>query len=221
MTTTKTPPKEIIDAATAVGAWFAENNTTHWALGPCASRVQHDFMLKILRDIANNPDISSSSLAGIAAKAVAEVTGESISTIMREDGLQVIKLSGNMHEIPLNASGKAVDRTQLLKDTLTTAVEGGIAYWCAAKSIERDKDHLVLKVVGPFDSEDPTTKWEDITLDVVKRGFERLLDGSVKVNTSTFQTIAADWNDPESCAMDAEGADCVVQAGLLNEIVYG
>lgn len=37
--TNQAPPQEIIDAAEAVGRWFAERNITDWKLGPCASRT--------------------------------------------------------------------------------------------------------------------------------------------------------------------------------------
>lgn len=218
------PPQDIIEAAAKVGRWFKSNNVEHWALGPCASRSSYDLMLQALRDISNNPDISSSTLAGIAAKAVSQVTGDVDTSQLYQhqiDAINVLKLSGNMRTIDLDASGKAIDRTQLFKDTLTTAVEGGIGYWCSAGRIERDDQGHVTKVHDAYDAEDKADKFGDITLDTVRLGFERIVHGDIKISPQIKSWIVNDWAKNDSVAMDAEAADCIVQVGLFNEIVYG
>ena len=109
---------------------------------------------------------------------------------------------------------------QLAVDLLTTAVEGGCAYWMEADSVERDEELNVLKIVGPADVEDPDLKWPDVTLETIRLGVQRILEGKLVAAYIQADVLKA-VTDPDSTSWDAETADCVVQAGMFNEIVYG
>lgn len=63
---------------------------------------------------------------------------------------------------------------QLYKDTLTTAVEGGIGYWLSAGTVERDGEGSVIALRNCRDAEDGSLLYGDITLDTVKRGIDDL-----------------------------------------------
>ncbi len=114
-------------------------------------------------------------------------------------------------------------RQQMLKDLLTTAVEGGIDYWCAAKRVQREPGTgNVLAVIGPMDVEDEDTKWPDITLDTVELGMRRLVDGSATARRDIVGTVMTAWHQGlDKSNYDSETADVIVQVGLFGEIVYG
>ena len=111
-------------------------------------------------------------------------------------------------------------------DVLTTAVEGGINYWCCADSIVRDDNLSVLKVIGPQDNEDNETRWDDITLDTIFLGIQRIISEAVPIRNDLFiqvlRGVMAAGNGDEFAAgeIDSDAADCVVQAGLFNELTY-
>lgn len=123
-----------------------------------------------------------------------------------------------MAEISVKVEFQISDK--LCKDLLTQCVEGGSSYWLACDSVQRDPDLTVNKVVGCADVEDETTKWGDATAETMREGMRRLLTGEVKVNAQTRGTLLQLAVDEET-DWDADDADCVLQAGLLNGIVYG
>jgi hypothetical protein len=110
---------------------------------------------------------------------------------------------------------------QLCMDLLTTCVEGGSSYWLACDHVERDAELNVIKIVGCVDAEDDSEKWPDATLETIRTGIQRILEGNVKVRDDIRSAVLAAAVDPDSADWDAEHADCVLQAGLLNDIVYG
>jgi len=115
----------------------------------------------------------------------------------------------------------------LCKDLLTTCYEGGSAYWLACETVvysDPEQDNYgVDKIVGCMDDEDNETKWGDADIGTMMLGIQRLLGpiGAAKVNSGTIKNIAAAVMDPESCDWDADDADCVLQLGLLGDLVYG
>ncbi len=111
---------------------------------------------------------------------------------------------------------------QVCKDVLCTACEGGSNYWLAAKKVLRDKDGEYLGIVGPCDAEDRKTTWPDVNFDTIRTGFVNLLRPGFNVN-STNRAAALEMlvNYEEATSWDAETADCILQAGMFNDMVYG
>lgn len=107
---------------------------------------------------------------------------------------------------------------ETLMDVLTTAVEGGINYWASAKKIERDDDLNVTKIVGLFDKEDGEAKG-DVDLTTVANGIEAILSGKVGLRSDLLRQVYSTITDDMD--VDADAADCIVQAGLFGEVVYG
>lgn len=116
------------------------------------------------------------------------------------------------------------------RDVLTTAVEGGCAYWLACKSVVRDDDLNVTRIVQPRDREDDEEEWEDVDLDTVRRGVGAIMTGRVHVNKANHAAVARLVRacvDPtlddafDDVDIDAEAADCIVQAGMFGALVYG
>ena len=115
------------------------------------------------------------------------------------------------HEVP----------EQLLKDVLTTAVEGGITYWVIeARKCKRDTDLNVLSIEVTPDEADEA-EWKLIDLDTIFLGIQRILQPEFKINERTRENIRRGISNPEDADFDADDADCIVQAGLFGEIVYG
>jgi hypothetical protein len=112
-------------------------------------------------------------------------------------------------------------KDKLCLDLLTTAFEGGSAYWLACKTRERDAEGNVTKIIGCRDAEDKTTKWPDADLATMRLGIQKILNGDVAVAKNIRADVLAAVLDDDNTSWDAETADCVLQAGLLGSIVYG
>lgn len=110
---------------------------------------------------------------------------------------------------------------KLCTDMLTTCYEGGSAYWLACNSVVRDNDGNVKHIIGCHDREDESTKWGEADAVIIQSGVERIVEGTVKVRDDIRMNVIQALVDPDSTSWDAEVADCVLQAGLLNDIVYG
>jgi len=130
------------------------------------------------------------------------------------------------------ATGKTFELTvtkqydmQILADTITTAIEGGIGYWslCTEYKWQDREPHEVLAKVE-IEPELKDEEDEDeylIDCSVVQRGLKRLLDGSVQIDHTIMGYIHQSLGDNDAGMIDAIAADCIVQAGLFNEVRYG
>lgn len=120
----------------------------------------------------------------------------------------------------------------LCADIMGTALEGGIGYWSQAAGIKHCKpakpvsDHPNETVYESFDlyelddGEPDGSAAGKVTYATIRKGIEAIVSGRVKVNREMRGQVLANVIDEEQ-AMDADAADCVVQAGLLGEIRYG
>ncbi len=109
----------------------------------------------------------------------------------------------------------------LCASVMCTALEGGIGYWCCAGDIKRTdaKDWDYVSFVA-YDAEDNDELHGRVDYTTIALGIERLLSGAVKVRADIRASILADVKENEG-NIDSDAADCIVQAGLFNEIVYG
>lgn len=124
-----------------------------------------------------------------------------------------------MNEIEITLKLEVKDA--LLLDLLTAAVEGGSHYWLACNTVERDAEHNVTKIVGCQDVEDEDTKWGDLDIPKMREGVRRILANETAVRPDIRAAILTAILDVDAANWDAETADCVVQAALFNELVYG
>jgi len=103
---------------------------------------------------------------------------------------------------------------------MSAALEGGIGYWCAADSIQRDG--LGFRSFIAYDAEDENAfKPKGCDRLSIRLGVERILSGEVKVNKALRGCILAGVTSYDSGLIDADAADCIVQAGLFNDLVFG
>lgn len=124
-----------------------------------------------------------------------------------------------------------------LSDVLVTAFDGnygGCWYWARPADVENwlttEKDVLddtvIWKQVFIEDKEDEDSELWRVSHNVVAKGIKRILNGNVKChdliaadifNAVIFNAVAT----RDAGGIDAEAADCIVQAGLFSDIVYG
>lgn len=119
------------------------------------------------------------------------------------------------HTLPIFCMAMVTDEN--IDDIMTTALEGGISYWCSK-----------AETVGPYlgeyasdqisrggmlllhDSEEP--KIYELTLDKFLKGLRLYL--------KDFPCLVTE-DGLDTGDIDAEGADCIVQLSLFGEVVYG
>ena len=112
---------------------------------------------------------------------------------------------------------------QLLADTIiTAAVEGGIGYWSDTITCKwtEGPEHTTATVleIGDGDENPPA---HVITLDTIVKGIRRILSGSVKIDNQIHGYVALAVAENDAGFIDSVAADCIVQAGLFDELVYG
>lgn len=127
------------------------------------------------------------------------------------------------------------ERKQFLADVFTTAIEGGINYWSQVEAYhwqgtegrmqDADLDGFYAEIIEIGDG-DVATKHR-IDVNVIAHGLN-LLCGSRKEPIKYAPTgrlladlMLANRTNGQDGDFDADSADCVVQAGLFGEIVYG
>lgn len=115
-------------------------------------------------------------------------------------------------------------RREFYSDILATAAFGGIGGWCdwQEEDIERDAQQRrsVTALRGCRDAEDGE-KFADITLDTIRDGVRAILNNKLKISVTIRQSVVDAWRENDASYIDATVADCIVQAGLFGEIVYG
>ena len=109
---------------------------------------------------------------------------------------------------------------QDIDDIMCTALEGGITYWCS-------KAKVIGEYLGEYASEQISRGGvlmiyheDEAPCDLTK---EKLLEG---VQRAIEEGWYADYewydaNGIDTCNVDAEVADCIVQFALFGEVVYG
>lgn len=107
-----------------------------------------------------------------------------------------------------------------LSCVLITASEGGINYWADVLKVEDEgEDRMaIFLAVRANEDEEPLFKVDHET---VVRGIQRLLDGSVRVDSQIRGYLSRAVAERDAGDVDADVADCIVQAGIFNELVYG
>lgn len=112
---------------------------------------------------------------------------------------------------------------EALQDILITACEGGIGYWSQLESYDYRETSFVLREMNE-DETDWTGPKHTLNHDVVALGLQRILSGTIEVSPSIRSSIMNELIEAVrggGFAGDTTDCDCIVQAGLFNEIVYG
>lgn len=107
---------------------------------------------------------------------------------------------------------------QDIDDIMCAALEGGINYWCC-------KAEVVGEYLGEYGSEQiargGTLRLHDSEEDkVYELTLEKFLNG-VKLYFEDGCHVSIEDNAIDTCDLDANDADCIIQFGLFGEVVYG
>lgn len=111
---------------------------------------------------------------------------------------------------------------QDIDDIVATAFEGGINYWCGSAKVVGD-------YLGEYASDQISRGGEIILTDFEDEEEQytltlpKLLKG-IKMAAEQEYFTEYDWvngNELDTCQIDAEVADCIIQLALFGEIVYG
>lgn len=115
-------------------------------------------------------------------------------------------------EIVVNLTMKDID------DIMCTALEGGITYWCCKADVVGEYlgeyAHEQISRNGTLllhDSEEEKTY--QFTLEHFVQGFRLYLEQGCHVQVED--------NSIDTSDIDANDADCIVQLGLFEEVVFG
>lgn len=123
------------------------------------------------------------------------------------------------YTIEFTKSIKVTDEN--IDDIMAAALEGGITYWCCEAEVVGDylgeyaSDQISRGgTLILYDSED------DEKYELNK---EKLLNGIMLAAKNNYYSDY-EWingNEIDTCNVDADVADCIVQFALFNEVVYG
>lgn len=116
-------------------------------------------------------------------------------------------------------SMKSPERKEFLNDVFTIALEGGIGYWSYAEEYHNNSDDYFAVIV---DAEgDDAFEKSTINQDTIVKGINKIINLEVKINPDMRLDIIAASKENDASNIDANIADCIVQVGLLGEIVFG
>ena len=120
---------------------------------------------------------------------------------------------------------RSTERNTLLADVIITAVEGGTGYWAAVSGYKwSDEAPETTRATLHELNEDGTDYDGDqhvLTVDAIATGLGRIRRGEVAVNSMVRESITLADRENDAGYIDADGADVITQAALLNEIRYG
>tara|TARA_R110000824_G_scaffold63858_1_gene167437 strand:+ start:598 stop:996 length:399 start_codon:yes stop_codon:yes gene_type:complete len=118
----------------------------------------------------------------------------------------------------------------LLYEVFVTALEGGIGYWSVCNEYrigypdKTGEDHEGFRAdIVETETHIEGDEEEEVRIDrgVVLLGLTRVVQGSVRISPRIYQDILLSVRQGHSGHIDSEAADCIVQAGLFDDIVYG
>ena|SRR3990167_3887069 len=132
-------------------------------------------------------------------------------------------LAGNPRRITLDFDLEE----QFLKDVLVTICEGGLCSWAHCERVwdqtGEGLDRSYTKARIRYDHQDQPegsrTESFTMTLDAVAQGFRNLLAPDFKIG-DRIPIIAAIMED-DAGQIDANAADCIAQAVIFGELIYG
>ena len=118
---------------------------------------------------------------------------------------------------------------------LTTAVEGGIGYWslitdCKRREDKTDPDYLAWQEVTLVDAEDEDESFGVVNKATIEKGVSLIVSGKVRISNDlraqVFTLLSGETWERDGVQLpefdiDSSAADCIVQAGLFGELVFG
>lgn len=114
---------------------------------------------------------------------------------------------------------------QLIKDIMGIALGGGIDYWSSVKDVKRDEDgecvsYFVADEEDYCENGDETT-WYYINVDSCRLAIRKLISNETNIDSSYPIQYLAAVNEDDSCNIDIELADMVIQVVAYNDVIFG
>lgn len=122
-----------------------------------------------------------------------------------------------------NASNTADrGRTDFLVNVVVTAVEGGVGYWAELREYKwsEDENRYMTGASVEVDAQDGKG-WRTVNLDTIREGLAKIKESSFQINPAVLSAILMGDRNNDAGEIDSEAADCIIQAGLFGELVYG
>lgn len=130
------------------------------------------------------------------------------------------------HAVTFTIAAKVDDL--FLADCLVVAAEGGVNYW--GEVVEYH--HHALNDRAPADvymiitehepsPRDTTGGTHLVTIRTMADGIRRLVERQVRMNDTLLDYLTQGVRENDAAYIDADLADCIVQAGVFGELVYG
>ena len=127
---------------------------------------------------------------------------------------------------------RAPERLLFLAEVMVTAFEGGCTYWARGRNVKHQSyQGCDIDLYGSYEirwqDEEPYPKgdarngWHLIDPDAIERGIAKCLEPGFKLNSQITGWIASGSRDNDAGNIDADAADCIVQAACFGEVVFG
>ena len=107
-------------------------------------------------------------------------------------------------------------REQFLRVVLMTACEGGVNYWADVRQYKPSQGFAILR-----DAESDGAQDLRLDLAAIAAGIERIVGNQTRISKDRRNQIFGANVDNDASDIDADLADCIAQAALLNDLVYG
>lgn len=121
---------------------------------------------------------------------------------------------------------RSPEREQWLADVLTTAVEGGVNYWASVSEYKwQDRAPADVYAVIHDQEDDEPGAGHRVTIDTIAHGLSTLRRARATEawlqSESWRRVLDSDRTNGDEGDFDAGDADCIVQAGIFGEVIYG
>lgn len=114
---------------------------------------------------------------------------------------------------------------EFYSDSICTAIEGGIGYWSVCREYRWDglAPEDIYATIQEQDEWDQVEHAKVMRIDwkTIRYGIRRILAGEVPIRRDLLAAIKEGYAEKDAGYIDADAADCIVQAALLGEIRYG
>jgi hypothetical protein len=111
-------------------------------------------------------------------------------------------------------------RKEFLFDVFIIALEGGIGYWAYVEGYNNNPENYSAVVVDAED--DGAFEKSIINQATIVKGINLIVnDGNFKINDGIRQRIMLANIQNYAGDIDATDADCIVQAGLFKDLIFG
>lgn len=121
-------------------------------------------------------------------------------------------------EAPCLMPARTPEREQFLADVLITAVEGGVNYWAHTSEYRWLGGPKRTRVV--LCDMEGDEKEHFVTIETIAEGLATIRKGS-GLNKSIMAAILLGDTNNDGGEIDSDAADCIVQAGIFGEVIYG